>query len=219
MTRSRNCAPVQRAAEKYQRSRHRWSSSTASSRATTTTRGSIPGDPLEAIRGEDRPEPGGGPQGRAFTLIDPPLPPEEPVSPNRKLIFAAGLILSVGLAAGRPVVAGEVYTVCVPSGSRRTDRAAAPGAGPAHWYRVRTTRRRRRMRLAIGVPWPACVLPSRSRIFSTGRSMSCGSRSHAEWVSRVTMDRIQRALDLARTQRPQSGPTDRFAPGANRAVP
>ncbi len=39
-------------------------------------------------------------QGERFTLIDPPLPPEEPVRPNRKLIFAAGFILSAGLAAG-----------------------------------------------------------------------------------------------------------------------
>jgi polysaccharide biosynthesis transport protein len=39
-------------------------------------------------------------QGERFTLIDPPLPPEEPVSPDRKLIFFAGLILSAGLAAG-----------------------------------------------------------------------------------------------------------------------
>jgi polysaccharide biosynthesis transport protein len=39
-------------------------------------------------------------EGERFTLIDPPLPPEEPVSPNRKLIFIAGIILSAGLAAG-----------------------------------------------------------------------------------------------------------------------
>ena len=39
-------------------------------------------------------------QGERFTLIDPPLPPEEPVSPNRKLIVAAGLILSLALGAG-----------------------------------------------------------------------------------------------------------------------
>src|SRR5262249_12200034 len=38
-------------------------------------------------------------KGERFTLIDPPLPPEEPVSPNRKLIFIAGFILSAGLAA------------------------------------------------------------------------------------------------------------------------
>jgi succinoglycan biosynthesis transport protein ExoP len=39
-------------------------------------------------------------KGERFTLIDPPLPPEEPVSPNRRLIFILGLILSGGLAAG-----------------------------------------------------------------------------------------------------------------------
>ena len=39
-------------------------------------------------------------KGERFTLIDPPLPPEEPVSPNRKLIFVLGVFLSGGLAAG-----------------------------------------------------------------------------------------------------------------------
>jgi len=39
-------------------------------------------------------------KGERFTLIEPPLPPEEPVSPNRKLILIAGIILSGGLAAG-----------------------------------------------------------------------------------------------------------------------
>jgi len=37
-------------------------------------------------------------QGEHFTLIDPPLPPEEPVSPNRPLIAIAGLVLTLGLA-------------------------------------------------------------------------------------------------------------------------
>jgi hypothetical protein len=39
-------------------------------------------------------------KGERFTLIEPPLPPEEPVSPNRPLIFVLGIILSGGLAAG-----------------------------------------------------------------------------------------------------------------------
>jgi succinoglycan biosynthesis transport protein ExoP len=39
-------------------------------------------------------------KGERFTLIDPPLPPEEPVSPNRKLIFIVGFLMSCGLAAG-----------------------------------------------------------------------------------------------------------------------
>ena len=39
-------------------------------------------------------------KGERFTLIDPPLPPEEPVSPNRALIFSAGFVLSIGLTFG-----------------------------------------------------------------------------------------------------------------------
>jgi succinoglycan biosynthesis transport protein ExoP len=39
-------------------------------------------------------------QGERFTLIDPPLPPEEPVSPNRLLVVLGGLFLSLGLAVG-----------------------------------------------------------------------------------------------------------------------
>jgi uncharacterized protein involved in exopolysaccharide biosynthesis len=39
-------------------------------------------------------------KGERFTLIDPPLPPEEPVSPNRKLLFAAGLVLSFAATFG-----------------------------------------------------------------------------------------------------------------------
>jgi uncharacterized protein involved in exopolysaccharide biosynthesis len=39
-------------------------------------------------------------KGERFTLIEPPLPPEEPVSPNRPLIAVIGLVLSFGLAFG-----------------------------------------------------------------------------------------------------------------------
>jgi polysaccharide biosynthesis transport protein len=39
-------------------------------------------------------------KGERFTLIEPPLPPEEPVSPNRPLIVLAGFVLSLGLAYG-----------------------------------------------------------------------------------------------------------------------
>jgi len=38
-------------------------------------------------------------KGERFTLIEPPLPPEEPVSPNRLAVFVIGLILSGALAA------------------------------------------------------------------------------------------------------------------------
>lgn len=39
-------------------------------------------------------------KGERFTLIEPPLPPEDPVSPNRPLILALGLLLSGALAVG-----------------------------------------------------------------------------------------------------------------------
>ena len=43
-------------------------------------------------------------KGERFTLIEPPLPPEEPVSPNRPLILILGLILSVALGLGTAAV-------------------------------------------------------------------------------------------------------------------
>jgi hypothetical protein len=39
-------------------------------------------------------------KGEKFTLIDPPLPPEEPISPNRKLILVAGFVFSAFLSFG-----------------------------------------------------------------------------------------------------------------------
>jgi succinoglycan biosynthesis transport protein ExoP len=42
-------------------------------------------------------------KGERFTLIEPPLPPEEPVSPNRPLIMILGSILSIALAIGLAV--------------------------------------------------------------------------------------------------------------------
>jgi len=39
-------------------------------------------------------------KGERFTLIEPPLPPEEPISPNRPLIISIGFLLSLGLTFG-----------------------------------------------------------------------------------------------------------------------
>jgi uncharacterized protein involved in exopolysaccharide biosynthesis len=39
-------------------------------------------------------------KGERFTLIDPPLPPEQPISPNRPLIAIMGVMLSVGFSIG-----------------------------------------------------------------------------------------------------------------------
>jgi uncharacterized protein involved in exopolysaccharide biosynthesis len=39
-------------------------------------------------------------KGERFTLIEPPIPPQEPVSPNRPAILALGLILGIGITFG-----------------------------------------------------------------------------------------------------------------------
>ena len=39
-------------------------------------------------------------KGERFTMIEPPLPPEKPISPNRFLILAMGFVLSLGAGAG-----------------------------------------------------------------------------------------------------------------------
>lgn len=43
-------------------------------------------------------------KGERFTMIEPPLPPEKPISPNRILILALGLVLSLGAGFGAVVL-------------------------------------------------------------------------------------------------------------------
>jgi succinoglycan biosynthesis transport protein ExoP len=37
-------------------------------------------------------------------MIEPPLPPEKPISPNRMLILAMGFVLSLGAGAGAAIL-------------------------------------------------------------------------------------------------------------------
>jgi uncharacterized protein involved in exopolysaccharide biosynthesis len=43
-------------------------------------------------------------KGERFTMIEPPLPPEKPVTPNRILIMLTGLVLGLGLGVGAAVI-------------------------------------------------------------------------------------------------------------------
>ena len=43
-------------------------------------------------------------KGERFTMIEPPLPPEKPISPNRMLILAMGFALSLGAGAGAAIL-------------------------------------------------------------------------------------------------------------------
>jgi protein tyrosine kinase modulator len=98
-------------------------------------------------------------QGERFTPIDPPLPPEEPISPNRPLIVIAGLILSLALAAGVAMLR-EVLDTTI---RNRDELLQLVGVAPlALIPRIETEadRRmaRRRFRLALGsAAGTACV--------------------------------------------------------------
>lgn len=43
-------------------------------------------------------------KGEKFTLIEPPQPPEKPISPNRKLIVVVGLLLAVAVGIGAVIL-------------------------------------------------------------------------------------------------------------------
>ena len=51
-------------------------------------------------------------KGERFTMIEPPLPPEKPISPNRILILAMGIVLSLGAGVGA-VVLKDTLDPCV----------------------------------------------------------------------------------------------------------
>jgi succinoglycan biosynthesis transport protein ExoP len=47
-------------------------------------------------------------KGEKFTLIEPPQPPEKPISPNRKLILIVGLLLSIAAGVGAVVARDSI---------------------------------------------------------------------------------------------------------------
>jgi len=51
-------------------------------------------------------------KGEKFTLIEPPQPPEKPISPNRKLILIVGLMLSIAAGVGA-VVARDAFDASI----------------------------------------------------------------------------------------------------------
>jgi succinoglycan biosynthesis transport protein ExoP len=98
-------------------------------------------------------------QGERFTPIDPPLPPEEPVSPNRPLILIAGLILSLALAAAVAMLR-EVLDTTIRSRDELLQLiGVAPLALIPHIDTEADARsHRRRLRLALGsAAGSACV--------------------------------------------------------------
>lgn len=84
-------------------------------------------------------------KGEKFTLIEPPLPPEKPISPHRKLIVAVGLLMSAALGIGA-VIARESFDGSVrgPADVRQLFEVPALASIPVI-YTVDDKKRRRRI--------------------------------------------------------------------------
>jgi polysaccharide biosynthesis transport protein len=98
-------------------------------------------------------------KGEKFTLIEPPQPPEKPVSPNRVLILIIGFVLSVGLGIGA-VVAHESLDASVrgPGDIRQLLQVPALASIPLILTVADQRRRRRITRYSWGGGVTALVL-------------------------------------------------------------
>jgi uncharacterized protein involved in exopolysaccharide biosynthesis len=86
-------------------------------------------------------------KGERFTMIEPPLPPEKPISPNRFLILAMGLFLSISLGAGAAVAGDNLDTSVRGVRDVRMLLAVPPLAAIPHIGTQAERRRRRRTKL------------------------------------------------------------------------
>ena len=90
-------------------------------------------------------------KGEKFTLIEPPQPPEKPISPNRTLIVFVGLLLSLGIGFGA-VVAQESFDGSVRGAAdiRRLLQVPALASIPVIVTEADRKRRRRISRFSWG---------------------------------------------------------------------
>jgi len=98
-------------------------------------------------------------KGEKFTLIEPPQPPEKPISPNRKLIVIVGLLLSLALGFGA-VVAQNSFDASVrgPADIRQLLQVPALASIPILVTEADRRRRRRISRYSWGGGAAAVVL-------------------------------------------------------------
>jgi polysaccharide biosynthesis transport protein len=90
-------------------------------------------------------------KGEKFTLIEPPQPPEKPISPNRKLILIVGLLMSIALGFGG-VVALDSFDASVrgPHDIRQLLQVPALASIPIIVTRAERSRRTRINRYTWG---------------------------------------------------------------------
>jgi polysaccharide biosynthesis transport protein len=98
-------------------------------------------------------------KGERFTLIDPPVPPDEPASPNRRLILVLGLVLAlafaVGIAALLEAVDPRIY-----GRNEIAGLLSVPPLAVIPWIEnsAQQAARRRRQRFALAGTLASCVL-------------------------------------------------------------
>jgi uncharacterized protein involved in exopolysaccharide biosynthesis len=98
-------------------------------------------------------------KGEKFTMIEPPQPPEKPVSPNRMLILAVGLALSLALGIGA-VLGREALDASVrgPKDIRELLQVPALASIPIIVTRAERVRRQRITRYSWGGGVAALIL-------------------------------------------------------------
>jgi polysaccharide biosynthesis transport protein len=98
-------------------------------------------------------------KGEKFTMIEPPQPPEKPVSPNRMLILAVGLALSLALGIGA-VLGREALDASVrgPKDIRELLQVPALASIPIIVTRAERVRRQRITRYSLGGGAAALIL-------------------------------------------------------------
>jgi polysaccharide biosynthesis transport protein len=98
-------------------------------------------------------------KGERFTLIEPPLPPEEPVSPNRPAILILGFILSIALTGGMVALLETLDATVRGKGDLSEAFSMAPLAIVPHIVtELEQQARRRTRKLAAGTVAVAGVL-------------------------------------------------------------
>jgi polysaccharide biosynthesis transport protein len=94
-------------------------------------------------------------KGERFTMIEPPLPPEKPVAPNRLLILAAGFVLSLGLGLGAAFLRERLDPSIRGFGDVRSLLSVAPLAMIPS---ILTVKERRAHRNAVRYSWAGAFL-------------------------------------------------------------
>jgi succinoglycan biosynthesis transport protein ExoP len=89
-------------------------------------------------------------KGERFTMIEPPLPPEKPISPNRLLILSLGFVLSIGAGFGAAALKEGIDPSVRGANDLRRLLSVAPLAAIPTIMTVADVRRRR---LVNGASW------------------------------------------------------------------